>query len=122
VGVNGSNRILSHGAPLSRVMPNGCLGSPVIVLLLVLTEASSWMSDPERASPPRLDNEHRDQPAERRLHGLVPDSRAPRAHLAHHLQAAQAPAHHRPILRRRPLAAPGASPRPTRRSRTLLGR
>src|SRR5262249_35596281 len=44
-GVNGSNRILSHGAPLPRMMPNGCLGSPVIVLLLVLTEASSWMSD-----------------------------------------------------------------------------
>ena len=32
-GVNGSNRILSHGAPLRRVMPNGCLGSPVLVLL-----------------------------------------------------------------------------------------
>src|SRR5215468_4367785 len=43
-GVNGSNRILSHGAPQPRMMPNGCLGSPVIVLLLVLTEASSWMS------------------------------------------------------------------------------
>jgi RNA polymerase sigma-70 factor (ECF subfamily) len=27
-----------------RILPNGCLGSPVIVLLLVLTEASSWMS------------------------------------------------------------------------------
>ena len=45
VGVNEGNRILSHGAPLPRMMPNGCLGSPVIVLLLVLTEASSWMSD-----------------------------------------------------------------------------
>jgi len=44
-GVNGSNRILFHGAPPMRMMPNGCLGSPVIVLLLVLTEASSWMSD-----------------------------------------------------------------------------
>ena len=43
-GVNGSNRILFHGAPPSRMMPNGCLGSPVLVLLLVLTEASSWMS------------------------------------------------------------------------------
>jgi hypothetical protein len=32
-GVNGSNRIMSHGAPLQRVMPNGCLGSPVLVLL-----------------------------------------------------------------------------------------
>src|SRR5262249_12473709 len=42
--VNGSNRILSHGAPQPRMMPNGCLGSPVLVLLLVLTEASSWMS------------------------------------------------------------------------------
>src|SRR5215471_6815033 len=49
-GVNGSNRILSHGAPQPRMMPNGCLGSPVIVLLLVLTEASSWMSD--RSAPP----------------------------------------------------------------------
>src|SRR5437016_5627542 len=37
-GVNGSNRIFSHGAPLSRMMPNGCLGSPVIVLLLCLTD------------------------------------------------------------------------------------
>ena len=40
-GVNGSNRILSHGVPQVRMMPNGCLGSPV----LVLTRASSWMSD-----------------------------------------------------------------------------
>lgn len=31
-GVNGSNRILSHGAPL----PNGCLGSPELVLLFGL--------------------------------------------------------------------------------------
>jgi hypothetical protein len=31
-GVNGGNRILSHGAPPGRVMPNGCLGSPVFVL------------------------------------------------------------------------------------------
>src|SRR5207249_11295707 len=44
-GVNGSNRILSHGAPPRRMMPNGCLESPVLVLLPVLTEASSWMSD-----------------------------------------------------------------------------
>jgi hypothetical protein len=35
-GVNGSNRILFHGAPLLRMMPNGCLGSPVIVLLFGL--------------------------------------------------------------------------------------
>lgn len=35
-GVNGSNRILSHGAPHLRMMPNGCLGSPVIVLLFGL--------------------------------------------------------------------------------------
>ena len=47
-GVNGSNRIHSHGAPQPRMMPNGCLGSPVLVLLLVLTEASSWMSDRRR--------------------------------------------------------------------------
>jgi hypothetical protein len=32
-GVSGGNRILSHGAPLRRLMPNGCLGSPAIVLL-----------------------------------------------------------------------------------------
>src|SRR6516165_3955211 len=32
-GVNGSNRILSHGAPPGRPMPNGCLGSPELVLL-----------------------------------------------------------------------------------------
>ena len=42
-GVNGSSRILSHGAPPGRVMPNGCLGSPVLVLPPALTEASSWM-------------------------------------------------------------------------------
>ena len=30
-GVNGSNRIMSHGAPPRRVMPNGCLGSPGLV-------------------------------------------------------------------------------------------
>ena len=36
VGANGSNRILFHGAPLPRMMPNGCLGSPVIVLLFRL--------------------------------------------------------------------------------------
>jgi hypothetical protein len=30
-GVNGSNRILFHGAPHPRMMPNGCLGSPAIV-------------------------------------------------------------------------------------------
>jgi hypothetical protein len=35
-GVNGSNRILFHGAPLLLMMPNGCLGSPVIVLLFGL--------------------------------------------------------------------------------------
>src|SRR5262249_25234984 len=32
-GVSGGNRILSHGAPPERLMPNGCLGSPAIVLL-----------------------------------------------------------------------------------------
>ena len=32
-GVNGGNRIHSHGAPQVRMTPNGCLGSPVIVLL-----------------------------------------------------------------------------------------
>ena len=32
-GVNGINRILFRGAPHLRMMPNGCLGSPVIVLL-----------------------------------------------------------------------------------------
>src|SRR5215831_4876575 len=32
-GVNGSNRIISHGAPPPRMMPNGCLESPVLVLL-----------------------------------------------------------------------------------------
>ena len=26
-----ANRILFHGAPLGRMMPNGCLGSPVLV-------------------------------------------------------------------------------------------
>src|SRR2546423_4197832 len=32
-GVNGGNRIPSHGAPPGRLMPDGCLGSPVLVLL-----------------------------------------------------------------------------------------
>ena len=32
-GVNGSNRIITHGAPQPRMMPNGCLGSPGFVLL-----------------------------------------------------------------------------------------
>ncbi len=35
-GVHGSNRIRSPGAPRPRMMPNGCLGSPVIVLLFGL--------------------------------------------------------------------------------------
>src|SRR5262245_50951276 len=32
-GVNEGSRILPHGAPPGRVMPNGCLGCPVLVLL-----------------------------------------------------------------------------------------
>jgi hypothetical protein len=32
-GANGSNRIRFHGAPKLRMMPNGWLGRPVIVLL-----------------------------------------------------------------------------------------
>jgi hypothetical protein len=31
-GVNGSDRKTSHGASHPRVMPNGCLGSPELVL------------------------------------------------------------------------------------------
>jgi hypothetical protein len=31
--VNRNNRVLFHGAPLRRMMPNGCMGSPVLVLL-----------------------------------------------------------------------------------------
>jgi hypothetical protein len=31
-GVNRGNRELSHGAPQPRMMPNGCLGNPVLVL------------------------------------------------------------------------------------------
>jgi hypothetical protein len=31
--LNGSGRKLSHGAPPSRMMPNGCVGSPAIVSL-----------------------------------------------------------------------------------------
>jgi hypothetical protein len=31
--LNGSDRIHSHGAPPSRMTPNGCLGSPAIVSL-----------------------------------------------------------------------------------------
>ena len=48
-GVNGSNRILSHGAPLLRMMPNGCLGSPVIVLLFGLDRGFLMDVRPEHA-------------------------------------------------------------------------
>ena len=47
-GVNGSNRILSHGAPPSRMMPNGCLGSPVIVLLFGLDRGFLMDVGPEQ--------------------------------------------------------------------------
>jgi hypothetical protein len=30
---NGVNRIFFHGAPKLRMLPDGCLGSPMIVLL-----------------------------------------------------------------------------------------
>src|SRR5215831_11066072 len=48
-GVNGSNRILSHGAPLLRMMPNGCLGSPVLVLLFGLDRGFLMDVGPECA-------------------------------------------------------------------------
>ena len=48
-GVNGSNRIMSHGAPLQRVMPNGCLGSPVLVLLFGLDRGFLMDVGPRRA-------------------------------------------------------------------------
>ncbi len=46
-GMNGGNRIISHGAPPWRLMPNGWLGNPALVSLPVLTEASSWMAPGE---------------------------------------------------------------------------
>jgi hypothetical protein len=49
-GVNGSNRILSHGAPRPRMMPNGCLGSPVIVLLFDLDRGFLMDVGPQRDS------------------------------------------------------------------------
>ena len=49
-GVNGSNRILSHGAPQSRMMPNGCLGSPVLVLLFGLDRGFLMDAGPLRAT------------------------------------------------------------------------
>jgi hypothetical protein len=48
-GVNGSNRILFHGALLLRMMPNGCLGSPVLVLLFGLDRGFLMDVGPERA-------------------------------------------------------------------------
>ena len=48
-GVNGSNRILFHGAPRLRMMPNGCLGSPVLVLLFGLDGGFLMDVGPERA-------------------------------------------------------------------------
>src|SRR5262249_6690276 len=38
-----------HGAPLSRMMPNGCLGSPVIVLLFGLDRGFLMDVGPTRA-------------------------------------------------------------------------
>jgi hypothetical protein len=48
-GVKGSNRILSHGAPPRRMMPNGCLGSPVLVLLFGLDKGFLMDVGPEGA-------------------------------------------------------------------------
>src|SRR5262245_28301629 len=48
-GVNGSNRILFHGAPRLRLMPNGCLGSPVLVLLFGLDRGFLMDVGPPRA-------------------------------------------------------------------------
>src|SRR5262245_9601099 len=47
-GVNGSNRILFHGAPQQRMMPNGCLGSPVLVLLFGLDRGFLMDVGPEQ--------------------------------------------------------------------------
>src|SRR6516164_1909219 len=49
-GVNGSNRIRSHGAPLLRMMPNGCLGSPVLVLLFGLDRGFLMDVGPEQVT------------------------------------------------------------------------
>ena len=51
-GVNGSNRILFHGAPRLRMMPNGCLGSPVLVLLFGLDRGFLMDVGPEQV--PRM--------------------------------------------------------------------
>ena len=48
-GVNGSNRILFHGAPRLRMMPNGCLGSPVLVLLFGLDRGFLMDVGPQHA-------------------------------------------------------------------------
>src|SRR5215470_3166525 len=48
-GVNGSNRIMSHGAPQQRMMPNGCLGSPVLVLRFGLDRGFLMDVGPRRA-------------------------------------------------------------------------
>jgi len=50
-GVNGSNRILFHGAPRLRMMPNGCLGSPVLVLLFGLDRGFLMDVGLQRAGP-----------------------------------------------------------------------
>jgi hypothetical protein len=46
-GVNGSNRIRSHGAPRLRMTPNGCLGSPVLILLFGLDRGPLMDVGPE---------------------------------------------------------------------------
>jgi hypothetical protein len=48
-GVNGSNRIRSHGAPRLRMTPNGCLGSPVLILLFDLDRGPLMDVGPLRA-------------------------------------------------------------------------
>jgi len=53
-GMNGGNRIISHGAPPWRLMPNGWLGNPALVSLPVLTEASSWMAPGAADYPERF--------------------------------------------------------------------
>jgi hypothetical protein len=47
-GVNGSNRIIFHGAPPLRMMPNGCLGSPELVLLFGLDSGFLMDVGPEQ--------------------------------------------------------------------------
>src|SRR5262245_42019998 len=75
-GVNGSNRILFHGAPPVRMMPNGCLGSPVLVLLFGLDRGFLMDVGPKRVAEGLI---RRHQPSDFNRRNAAAASRVSRA-------------------------------------------